>query len=165
MISIALGRIQNRCCCRDPSLLSLLSHIPLIPTPLFSLPLFSRSSWFCPNDREIMRSEGVQDAFTNKNVTDPVLILTLKPPPPQARIKAINTFFAKNSYGAVDSAVFTGSAQSRYSSPLYLQQVFQPQQYPIYSLLPHSWNPSPYFETPLVRKRLCCKRYCHGNRG
>ncbi|XP_060776254.1 la-related protein 4 [Neoarius graeffei] len=79
-------------------------------------------------------------------------VKTFQEKPIMARIKAINTFFAKNSYGAVDSAVFTGSAQSQYSSPLYLQQVFQPQQYPIYSLLPHSWNPSPlpYFETPLA---------------
>lgn len=72
----------------------------------------------------------------------------------QARIKAINTFFAKNGYGAVDSTVYTGNPQSQYSSPVYLQQMYQPpQQYPVYSLLPQAWTPSPtpYFETPLVR--------------
>lgn len=69
-----------------------------------------------------------------------------------ARIKAINTFFAKNGYGTVDSTVYTGSPQSQYSSQVYLQQVYQPQQYPLYSLLPQTWNPSPapYFETPLA---------------
>ncbi|KAF7711999.1 hypothetical protein HF521_001010 [Silurus meridionalis] len=72
--------------------------------------------------------------------------------PIMARIKAINTFFAKSGYAAVDSAAYAGSAQSPYSSPLYLQQVFQPQQYPVCSLIPPSWNPSstPYFETPLA---------------
>ncbi|KAI5621017.1 la-related protein 4 isoform X4 [Silurus asotus] len=72
--------------------------------------------------------------------------------PIMARIKAINTFFAKSGYVSVDSAAYAGSAQSPYSSPLYLQQVFQPEQYPVYSLIPPSWNPSstPYFETPLA---------------
>lgn len=56
----------------------------------------------------------------------------------------------------MESAAYAGAAQPPYSSPLYLQQVFQPQLYPLYNLLPPSWSPSPapYFETPLVRKHL-----------
>ncbi|XP_034154955.2 la-related protein 4 [Pangasianodon hypophthalmus] len=79
-------------------------------------------------------------------------VKTFQGKPIMARIKAINTFFAKNGYGAVDSSVYAGSAQSPFSSPLYLPQVFQPQQYPLYSLVPPSWSPSPapYFETPLA---------------
>ncbi|RXN03840.1 la-related 4-like isoform X2 [Labeo rohita] len=78
-------------------------------------------------------------------------VKTFQGKPIMARIKAINTFFAKNGYGAVDSGVY--STPSQYSSPVYLQQVYQPpQQYPLYSLLPQTWNPSPtpYFETPLA---------------
>ncbi|XP_059426788.1 la-related protein 4 isoform X2 [Carassius carassius] len=78
-------------------------------------------------------------------------VKTFQGKPIMARIKAINTFFAKNGYGAVDSGVY--STQSQYSSPVYLQQVYQPpQQYPLYSLLPQTWAPSPtpYFETPLA---------------
>ncbi|XP_051562786.1 la-related protein 4-like isoform X3 [Myxocyprinus asiaticus] len=78
-------------------------------------------------------------------------VKTFQGKPIMARIKAINTFFAKNGYGVVDSVVY--SAQSQYSSPVYLQQVYQPQQqYPLYSLLPQTWTPSPtpYFETPLA---------------
>ncbi|XP_048055317.1 la-related protein 4 isoform X2 [Megalobrama amblycephala] len=78
-------------------------------------------------------------------------VKTFQGKPIMARIKAINTFFAKNGYGAVDSGVY--SAPSQYSSPVYLQQVYQPpQQYPLYSLLPQTWTPSPtpYFETPLA---------------
>lgn len=77
-------------------------------------------------------------------------VKTFQGKPIMARIKAINTFFAKNGFGA-DSGVY--STQSQYSSPVYLQQVYQPpQQYPLYSLLPQSWTPSPtpYFETPLA---------------
>ncbi|XP_072539168.1 la-related protein 4 [Salminus brasiliensis] len=80
-------------------------------------------------------------------------VKTFQGKPIMARIKAINTFFAKNGYGAVDSAVYAGSPQSQYSSPVYLQQMYQPpQQYPLYSLLPQAWTPSPtpYFETPLA---------------
>ncbi|CAB1353830.1 unnamed protein product [Coregonus sp. 'balchen'] len=76
---------------------------------------------------------------------------------PKARIKAINTFFAKNGYRSVpDSSVYSqqGQSQSQYSSThLYMQQVFSPQQqYPLYPLVPPTWNPSPapYFETPLA---------------
>ncbi|XP_043098521.1 la-related protein 4 isoform X2 [Puntigrus tetrazona] len=78
-------------------------------------------------------------------------VKTFQGKPIMARIKAINTFFAKNGYGAVDSGVY--STPSQYSSPVYLQQVYQPpQQYPLYSLLPQTWTPSPtpYFETPLA---------------
>uniref|UniRef100_A0A8C1JEZ9 La ribonucleoprotein 4Ab n=1 Tax=Cyprinus carpio TaxID=7962 RepID=A0A8C1JEZ9_CYPCA len=78
-------------------------------------------------------------------------VKTFQGKPIMARIKAINTFFAKNGYVAVDSGVY--SSPSQYSSPVYLQQVYQPpQQYPLYSLLPQTWTPSPtpYFETPLA---------------
>lgn len=81
-------------------------------------------------------------------------VKTFQGKPIMARIKAINTFFAKNGYGAVDSTVYTSSPQSQYSSPVYVQQMYQqpPQQYPLYSLLPQAWTPSPtpYFETPLA---------------
>ncbi|XP_066520636.1 la-related protein 4 isoform X2 [Hoplias malabaricus] len=80
-------------------------------------------------------------------------VKTFQGKPIMARIKAINTFFAKNGYGAVDSAIYASSTQSHYSSPVYLQQMYQPpQQYPLYSLLPQAWTPSPtpYFETPLA---------------
>ncbi|XP_029907545.1 la-related protein 4 isoform X2 [Myripristis murdjan] len=75
--------------------------------------------------------------------------------PIMARIKAINTFFAKNGYRSVDSSVYNqhSQAQPQYGSPLYMQQVYSPQQqYPVYPLVPPSWNPSlmPYFETPLA---------------
>ncbi|XP_071232886.1 la-related protein 4-like isoform X1 [Salvelinus alpinus] len=77
--------------------------------------------------------------------------------PIMARIKAINTFFAKNGYRSVlDSSVYSqqGQSQSQYTSThLYMQQVFSPQQqYPLYPLVPPTWNPSPapYFETPLA---------------
>ncbi|KAM4612582.1 la-related protein 4 isoform 2-T2 [Polymixia lowei] len=75
--------------------------------------------------------------------------------PIMARIKAINTFFAKNGYRSVDSTVYNQhpQPQQQYGSPLYMQQVYSPQQqYPVYPLVPPSWNPSltPYFETPLA---------------
>ncbi|XP_051996271.1 la-related protein 4 isoform X2 [Xyrauchen texanus] len=79
-------------------------------------------------------------------------VKTFQGKPIMARIKAINMFFAKNGYGAVDSGVYS-AAQSQYSSQIYLQQVYQPpQQYPLYNLLPQTWTPSPtpYFETPLA---------------
>ncbi|KAI7808048.1 la-related protein 4 isoform X2 [Triplophysa rosa] len=79
-------------------------------------------------------------------------VKTFQGKPIMARIKAINTFFAKNAYGTVDSAVYS-TPPSQFSSPVYLQQVYQPaQQYPLYSLLPQTWTPSPtpYFETPLA---------------
>ncbi|XP_041744096.2 la-related protein 4 isoform X1 [Coregonus clupeaformis] len=84
-------------------------------------------------------------------------VKTFQGKPIMARIKAINTFFAKNGYRSVpDSSVYSqqGQSQSQYSSThLYMQQVFSPQQqYPLYPLVPPTWNPSPapYFETPLA---------------
>lgn len=72
----------------------------------------------------------------------------------QARIKAINTFFAKNGYRVVDSSVYPQpvQTQAQFASPLFMQPVYSPQQYSIYSIVPQTWspNPAPYFETPLV---------------
>lgn len=75
---------------------------------------------------------------------------------PQARIKAINTFFAKNGYRSMDSSSLyaqQSQSQSQFSSPLYMQHVYPQQQYPVYGIVPPTWTPSPtpYFETPLVR--------------
>ncbi|XP_034530621.1 la-related protein 4 isoform X2 [Notolabrus celidotus] len=72
-----------------------------------------------------------------------------------ARIKAINTFFGKNSFRSVDSSAYSQHTQpqAQYSSPVYMQQVYSPQQqYPVYPVVSPSWNPSvvPYFETPLA---------------
>ncbi|KAM6980766.1 la-related protein 4 [Aplochiton taeniatus] len=84
-------------------------------------------------------------------------VKTFQGKPIMARIKAINTFFAKNGYRTVDSSVYAQTAQpqpqSQYTSPLYMQQVYSPQQqYPLYPLVPPTWNqaPTPYFETPLA---------------
>uniref|UniRef100_A0A8C8ERW4 HTH La-type RNA-binding domain-containing protein n=1 Tax=Oncorhynchus tshawytscha TaxID=74940 RepID=A0A8C8ERW4_ONCTS len=84
-------------------------------------------------------------------------VKTFQGKPIMARIKAINTFFAKNGYRSVlDSSVYSqqGQSQSQYTSTHhYMQQVFSPQQqYPLYPLVPPTWNPSPapYFETPLA---------------
>lgn len=75
--------------------------------------------------------------------------------PWQARIKAINTFFAKNGYRSMDSSLYAqqSQSQSQYSSPLYMQHVYPQQQYPVYGIVPPTWttSPTPYFETPLVR--------------
>lgn len=71
----------------------------------------------------------------------------------QARIKAINTFFAKNGYRSMDSSMYTAQTQSQYNPNLYMQHVYSPQQqYPLYGIVPQTWTPSPtpYFETPLV---------------
>ncbi|XP_026161908.1 la-related protein 4 [Mastacembelus armatus] len=75
--------------------------------------------------------------------------------PIMARIKAINTFFGKNSFRSVDSSVYSQHAhpQAQYGSQMYMQQLYSPQQqYPVYPLVSPSWNPSvmPYFETPLA---------------
>ncbi|KAH0510646.1 La-related protein 4, partial [Microtus ochrogaster] len=72
----------------------------------------------------------------------------------QARIKAINTFFAKNGYRLMDSSLYTQPIQTptQYPSPVFMQPVYNPhQQYSVYSIVPQSWSPSPapYFETPL----------------
>ncbi|XP_026188409.1 la ribonucleoprotein 4Aa isoform X2 [Mastacembelus armatus] len=74
--------------------------------------------------------------------------------PIMARIKAINTFFAKNGYRSMDSSLYAqqSQSQSQYSSPLYMQHVYPQQQYPVYGIVPPTWAPSPapYFETPLA---------------
>ncbi|XP_070758450.1 la-related protein 4 [Enoplosus armatus] len=75
--------------------------------------------------------------------------------PIMARIKAINTFFGKNGFRSVDSSVYSQHAQpqAQYGSPVYMQQVYSPQQqYPVYPVVSPSWNPSimPYFDTPLA---------------
>ncbi|XP_069086968.1 la-related protein 4 isoform X1 [Pleurodeles waltl] len=82
-------------------------------------------------------------------------VKTFQGKPIMARIKAINTFFAKNGYRAVDSSVYSQpvQTQAQYASPLYMQPVYNPQQqYSIYSIVPQTWspNPTPYFETPLA---------------
>jgi la-related protein 4 len=76
-----------------------------------------------------------------------------------ARIKAINTFFAKNGYRLMDSSMYSQpiQTQAQYPSPVFMQPVYSPhQQYSVYSILPQSWSPSPapYFETPLVSEIL-----------
>ncbi|KAG9340269.1 hypothetical protein JZ751_021712 [Albula glossodonta] len=82
-------------------------------------------------------------------------VKTFQGKPIMARIKAINTFFAKNGYRSLDSGLYSqqSQSQSQYSSPLYMQQVYSPQQqYPLYGIVPPTWTPSPtpYFETPLA---------------
>lgn len=75
--------------------------------------------------------------------------------PIMARIKAINTFFGKNGFRSVDSSAYSQHAQpqAQYGSPVYMPQVYSPQQqYPVYPVVSPSWNSSimPYFETPLA---------------
>nr|XP_057910359.1 la-related protein 4 isoform X2 [Doryrhamphus excisus] len=74
--------------------------------------------------------------------------------PIMARIKAINTFFAKPAFTAPDSMYSQhGPHPPPYASPVYVQQVYSAQQqYPIYQTMVQSWNPTttPYFETPLA---------------
>ncbi|XP_006870112.1 PREDICTED: la-related protein 4 isoform X2 [Chrysochloris asiatica] len=82
-------------------------------------------------------------------------VKTFQGKPIMARIKAINTFFAKNGYRLMDSSMFSQSiqTQAQYASPVFMQPVYNPhQQYSVYSLVPQSWspNPAPYFETPLA---------------
>ncbi|XP_072703162.1 la-related protein 4 isoform X3 [Ciconia boyciana] len=81
-------------------------------------------------------------------------VKTFQGKPVMARIKAINTFFAKNGYRVVDSSVYTQpvQTQAQFASPLFMQPVYSPQQYSIYSIVPQTWspNPAPYFETPLA---------------
>lgn len=82
-------------------------------------------------------------------------VKTFQGKPIMARIKAINTFFGKNGFRSVDSSVYSQHAQpqAQYGSPVYMQQVYSPQQqYPVYPVVSPSWNPSvmPYFETPLA---------------
>ncbi|XP_062453164.1 la-related protein 4 isoform X1 [Rhea pennata] len=81
-------------------------------------------------------------------------VKTFQGKPVMARIKAINTFFAKNGYRVVDSSIYTQpvQTQAQFASPLFMQPVYSPQQYSIYSIVPQTWspNPAPYFETPLA---------------
>ncbi|XP_037534818.1 la-related protein 4 isoform X2 [Nematolebias whitei] len=75
--------------------------------------------------------------------------------PIMARIKAINTFFGKNGFCSVNSGVYQQPAQpqGQYTSPVYMQQVYNPQQqYPVYPVVSSTWNPTvvPHFETPLA---------------
>ncbi|XP_054882747.1 la-related protein 4 [Poeciliopsis prolifica] len=74
--------------------------------------------------------------------------------PIMARIKAINTFFGKNGFHSMDSAYQQhAQPQAQYVSPVYMQQVYSPQQeFPIYPVVSPTWNPSivPHFETPLA---------------
>ncbi|XP_028979775.2 la-related protein 4 isoform X2 [Esox lucius] len=86
-------------------------------------------------------------------------VKTFQGKPIMARIKAINTFFAKNGYRGMDSSVYAAQPtaqnqnQSQYSPSLYMPHVYSPQQqYPLYGIVPQTWAPSPtpYFETPLA---------------
>ncbi|XP_068599556.1 la ribonucleoprotein 4Aa [Brachionichthys hirsutus] len=81
-------------------------------------------------------------------------VKTFQGKPIMARIKAINTFFAKNGYRSMDSSLYAqqSQSQSQYSSTLYMQHVYPQQQYPVYGIVPPTWTPSPtpYFETPLA---------------
>ncbi|XP_063110803.1 la-related protein 4 isoform X3 [Cavia porcellus] len=82
-------------------------------------------------------------------------VKTFQGKPIMARIKAINTFFAKNGYRLVDSCMYSHpiQTQAQYASPVFMQPVYNPhQQYSVYSIVPQSWSPSPtpYFETPLA---------------
>ncbi|XP_026203835.1 la-related protein 4 isoform X1 [Anabas testudineus] len=79
--------------------------------------------------------------------------------PIMARIKAINTFYGKNTFQSVDSSVHNQHAQpqAQYGSSVYMQQLYSPQQqYPVYPVVSPSWNTSvnpsvmSYFETPLA---------------
>ncbi|XP_078017440.1 la-related protein 4 isoform X1 [Epinephelus lanceolatus] len=82
-------------------------------------------------------------------------VKTFQGKPIMARIKAINTFFGKNGFRSVDSSVYSQHVQpqAQYGSPVYMQQVYSPQQqYPVYPVVSPSWSPPvmPYFETPLA---------------
>ncbi|XP_027554883.1 la-related protein 4 [Neopelma chrysocephalum] len=85
-------------------------------------------------------------------------VKTFQGKPVMARIKAINTFFAKNGYRVLDSSVYPQpvQTQAQFASPLFMQPVYSPQQYSIYSIVPQTWspNPAPYFETPLSEEPL-----------
>ncbi|XP_051515382.1 la-related protein 4-like isoform X3 [Myxocyprinus asiaticus] len=82
-------------------------------------------------------------------------VKTFQGKPIMARIKAINTFFAKNGYRSLDCSLYPQQShtQSQYNSPLFMHPVYSPQQqYPLYGIVPPTWTPSPtpYFETPLA---------------
>lgn len=72
----------------------------------------------------------------------------------QARIKAVNTFFGKNGFPAADPAVYQQQLQPPGDSPVFMPQMFGPQQqFPVYPVVSPSWNAAvvPHFEMPLVR--------------
>ncbi|KAM9813908.1 la-related protein 4-like [Neosynchiropus ocellatus] len=82
-------------------------------------------------------------------------VKTFQDKPIMARIKAINTFFGKSTFRGVESSLYNhhSTPQAPYGSPVYMQQVYSPQQqFPVYPVVSPSWNPSvmPYFETPLA---------------
>ncbi|CAL8368460.1 unnamed protein product [Lota lota] len=81
-------------------------------------------------------------------------VKTFQGKPIMARIKAINTFFAKNGYRSMDNSMYAqpSQAQSQFNSPLYMQHIYPQQQYPVYGIVPPTWtqSPTPYFETPLA---------------
>ncbi|MBN3294305.1 LARP4 protein, partial [Polypterus senegalus] len=81
-------------------------------------------------------------------------VKTFQGKPIMARIKAINTFFAKNGYRGLDSSVYPQQTQTQtqYTSPLFMQPVYSPQHQYLYSMVPQPWpsSPAPYFETPLA---------------
>lgn len=82
-------------------------------------------------------------------------VKTFQGKPIMARIKAINTFFAKNGYRSLDCSVYPQQSHTppQYNSPLFMQPVYSPQQqYPLYGIVPPTWtqSPTPYFETPLA---------------
>ncbi|XP_012509821.1 PREDICTED: la-related protein 4 isoform X1 [Propithecus coquereli] len=82
-------------------------------------------------------------------------VKTFQGKPIMARIKAINTFFAKNGYRLMDSSMYSQPihTQAQYASPVFMQRVCNPhQQNSFYRIVPQTWspNPAPYFETPLA---------------
>ncbi|XP_061583555.1 la-related protein 4 [Cololabis saira] len=75
--------------------------------------------------------------------------------PIMARIKAINTFFAKNGFCAIDSGAYQQHTQpqTQCDSSVYMPQVYGPQQqYPVYPVVSPSWSPAlvPRFEMPVA---------------
>ncbi|KAM6927197.1 la-related protein 4 [Xenentodon cancila] len=75
--------------------------------------------------------------------------------PIMARIKAINTFFAKNGFCTMDSRAYQQHTQpqTQCDSSVYMPQVYSPQQqYPVYPVVSPSWSPSliPHFEMPVA---------------
>ncbi|XP_004086194.2 la-related protein 4 isoform X1 [Oryzias latipes] len=80
--------------------------------------------------------------------------------PIMARIKAVNTFFGKNGFHAMDSVMYQQQQQQQppppppqCDSPVFMQQIFNPQQqFPVYPVVSPSWNAAvvPHFEMPLA---------------
>lgn len=72
-------------------------------------------------------------------------VKTFQGKPIMARIKAINTFFAKNGYRLMDSSMYSQpiQTQAQYASPVFMQPVYNPHQiYSVY-IVPQSWSPNP----------------------